>query len=524
MGTEEYVPLYELTDKTHRCKIKVRVSRRWTLGSKDSQEKKKRFDGNQIQAIVPKNHSNTFLNVLHEGHVYHIENFSVQTRTDSFRPVQHEYLILIRWDTIVRGSSEAHPEIPKYNFDFVEFNKIRLLPKENQNLQDVYGTLEGVSQLMFRKGLMLKEIFLKNSSGTELKINLWENAIQLMDNVITYATSVPVLVVTSLTVGSYYDQYFLNSTSATQFYVNLEIPEVLELQNSSTFKERNISVLQASPSVERNMKDRSLRNRKTLSQILQMLNADSVGQVFTCKAIINDIVHDYAPFYKSCTKIGCRKKVIAKGDHYWCNNCNNAIPSPDARYQLKARIQDDTESTLITIFGDEAEELLKHPASDLARLIESADGIQTVKAIMDEIIGTSIVFEIKINQYNIQSQGKYGFTANKVFQMDYNLDSHQIQEDIEQVTESSQILNDSFQAQLPDNMQQNNSTLMKEKQILLASSNDIPQPSNKKKRPNKTFKRKAYMEFSTEDSNETSQTSVIRPPSKRVRRIKESKD
>ncbi|KAF9605112.1 hypothetical protein IFM89_014103 [Coptis chinensis] len=414
------------------------------------------MNGNQIQAIVPKNHSNTFLNVLREGHVYHIENFSVQTRTYSFRPVQHEYLILIRWDTIVRGSSEAHPEIPKYNFDFVEFNKIRLLPKENQNLQDVYGTLEGVSQLMFRKGLMLKEIFLKNSS--------------------------------------------------------------------STFKERNISVLQASPSVERNMKDRSLRNRKTLSQILQMLNADSVGQVFTCKAIINDIVHDYAPFYKSCTKIGCRKKVIAKGDHYWCNNCNNAIPSPDARYQLKARIQDDTESTLITIFGDEAEELLKHPASDLARLIESADGIQTVKAIMDEIIGTSIVFEIKNNQYNIQSQGKYGFTANKVFQMDYNLDSHQIQEEIEQVTESSQILNDSFQAQLPDNMQQNNSTLMKEKQILLASSNDIPQPSNKKKRPNKTFKRKAYMEFSTEDSNETSQTSVIRPPSKRVRKIKESKD
>ncbi|KAF9588248.1 hypothetical protein IFM89_008660 [Coptis chinensis] len=347
-------------------------------GSKDSQEKKKRFDvvlideqGNQIQAIVPKNNSNTFLNVLHEGHVYHIENFSVQTRIDSYRPIQHEYPILIRWDTIVRGSSEAHLEIPKYNFDFVEFNKIRLLPKENQNLQDVYGTLESVSELMFRKGLMLKEIFLKNSIGTELKINLWENAIQLMDNVITYATSVPVLVVTLLTVGSYYDQYFLNSTSATHIYVNLEIPEVLELQNSSTFKERNISVLQASSSVERNMKNRSLRNRKTLSQILHMLNADSVGQVFTWKAIINDIVHDYAPSYKSCTKIGCRKKVIDKSDHYWCNNCNNAVPSPDARYQVKARIQDDTESTLITIFGDEAEELLKHPASELAKVIES---------------------------------------------------------------------------------------------------------------------------------------------------------
>ncbi|KAF9604958.1 hypothetical protein IFM89_011651 [Coptis chinensis] len=247
MGTEGYVRLSELTDRTTRCKVKVRVSRRWTLGSKDSLEMKKRFD---VVLIDEQNHSNTFLNVLHEGHVYHIENFNVQTRTDSYRPVQHEYLMLIRWDTIVRGSSEAHLEIPKYNFDFVEFNRIRLLPKENQNLQDTYGTLEGVSELMFRKGLTLKEIFFKNS-----------------------------------------------------------------------------------------------------------------------------------------------------------------------RYQLKARIRDDTESTLITIFGDEAEELLKHPASELEKLIESENGIQTVKSIIDKIIGASIVFEIKISQYNIQNQGRYGFIANKVFQV-----------------------------------------------------------------------------------------------------------
>ncbi|KAF9601629.1 hypothetical protein IFM89_021095 [Coptis chinensis] len=197
------------------------------------------------------------------------------------------------------------------------------------------------------------------------------------------------------------------------------------------------------------MKNRSLRNRKNLSQIVQMLNAESVGQVCTCKAIIYYIVHDYAPFYKSCTKIGCQKKVIDIGDHYWCNNCNNAIPSPDARYQLKARIQDDTESTLITIFGDEAEELLKHPASELKNLIKSENGIQTIKAIIDEIIGTLIVFEIKISQYNIQSQGRCGFTAYKIFQVDYKLDSHQIQEQIEQVIEASQIFNDTFQAHTP---------------------------------------------------------------------------
>ncbi|KAF9622725.1 hypothetical protein IFM89_032905 [Coptis chinensis] len=111
-------------------------------------------------------------------------------------------------------------------------------------------------------------------------------------------------------------------------------------------------MLQGSSSIERNMKDRSLRNMKTLLQIVQMLNAEFVGQVFTCEAIIYDIVHDYAPFYKSCTKIGHRKKI-----------------------SIEARIRDDTESTLITIFGDEAEELLKHPASELEKLIESQLGL-----------------------------------------------------------------------------------------------------------------------------------------------------
>ncbi|KAF9586837.1 hypothetical protein IFM89_039938 [Coptis chinensis] len=125
--------------------------------------------------------------------------------------------------------------------------------------------------------------------------------------------------------------------------------------------------------------------------------------------------------------------------------------------------------------------------------MESANGIQTVKAIIDEIIGTSIVFEIKISQYNIQSQGRYGFTANKVFQVDYKLDSLQIQEDIEQLTEPSQILNDTFQAQLPHNMHQNSSTLMKEKQLPLERSTDIPNSSNKKNRTDKTYKRKAYV-------------------------------
>ncbi|KAF9590336.1 hypothetical protein IFM89_033862 [Coptis chinensis] len=111
MAIEEYVRVSELTEKTLKCKVKVHVSRRWTVGSKDSQDKYKRFD-----------------------------------------------VVLIDEQGIFRSS----PEIPLYKFDFVEFDNVRLLSKANTNLKD---------------------------------------------------------------------KCFLNSTSTTQIYVNLDIPEVSDLQN-----------------------------------------------------------------------------------------------------------------------------------------------------------------------------------------------------------------------------------------------------------------------------------------------------
>ncbi|KAF9594608.1 hypothetical protein IFM89_034230 [Coptis chinensis] len=225
------------------------------------------------------------------------EYVRVSELTDKTLKCQVKVHVLRRWTMghYCHGIFRCSPRNSMYKFDFVEFDNVKLLSKTNTNLKDAFGTLDGASELMFRKGLTLEEIFLKNAR------DIFEHA----------------------------KQSFMIS--------------------------------------------------------FMLINS-------------------------------CQKKLIDRGDQFWCCNCNNTITSPDARYQLKARIRDDTQSSLITIFGKEAEALLKHPASDMEKLIKSANGIETVKAIINGIIGSSMVFAIKISQYNLQSQGINGFTANKLLQ------------------------------------------------------------------------------------------------------------
>ncbi|KAF9624744.1 hypothetical protein IFM89_013282 [Coptis chinensis] len=323
-----------------------------------------RLHGNQVHAIFPKNQSEKFSEVIREGCVYHAEHFNVQTVSD-YRPVQHAFVILFKWDMFVRLLSETAPEIPPYKFALTEFDNINSRYKQITNLTDVCGVLEGISAITVRKGMkQLRNIHLRNDSP----------------------------------------------------------------------KSKTIELLEGSASTDRISSTRQLKNRKTLAEILNSLDRDTIGHVLTCKASICEVIHDYEPYYLSCPKAGCRKKkVLEKDDRYWCNSCNEFLPSPFTRYQIRARIQDHTNRSIVTIFGKEAETLVKHPASELEAMLKSASGSQMVKNILNELIGSSLIFEIKINECNIKNQGTNGFITTKVFPMDYKLEGDMMLTHIDQV-------------------------------------------------------------------------------------------
>ncbi|KAF9619614.1 hypothetical protein IFM89_007935 [Coptis chinensis] len=260
-----YLPLSDINYQNQNCRIKFRVSRKWSIG-KELHGKPSRFDmvliddkGNQVHAIVPKNQSEKFSEVIREGCVYHAEHFNVQTVSD-YRLVQHAFVILFKWDTFVRLLSETAPEIPPYKFAFTEFDNINSRYKQITNLI-------GISAITVRKGMkQLRNIHLRNDSP----------------------------------------------------------------------KNKTIELLEGSASTDRISSTRQLKNRKTLSEILNSLDVK----------LLYFIITSSLPFQLF-------------------------ILTLNARYQIQARIQYHTNRSIVTIFGKEAETLVKHPASELEAMLKS---------------------------------------------------------------------------------------------------------------------------------------------------------
>ncbi|KAF9601017.1 hypothetical protein IFM89_015002 [Coptis chinensis] len=277
MEETRYHPLSDISVGMDSCKIKVRLSRKWNVADQniplDKQIGNMRIDmilidetGVQVHATVLKRHAQSLSPLLQEGQVLHIENFSVTSVLNDYRPVRNKCRLFFNWDTIVKTINGIHSEIPMYDFDFLEFGDLATRFGDIRNCSDAYGRLTKISEIMETTGGTLREIYLDNGRGSEAKVTLWGNTVNLIDkDVIETATSGPVLVVTSLIIREFFDEYHFSSTNSTQLLFNLEIPEVRSIMNS--FDDGKVELLIGSSSTQSNVEERSVRNRKTLSEI-----------------------------------------------------------------------------------------------------------------------------------------------------------------------------------------------------------------------------------------------------------------
>ncbi|PIA58946.1 hypothetical protein AQUCO_00400066v1 [Aquilegia coerulea] len=288
MACTDYHYLSEVNDSSERWKVKVRISRKWNVIDFESQEDTLRIDmvlldekGDQVHATIPKRQIMKFSTILHEGDVYFLHKFGVSPVKSNYRPVRHPYRVFLKWDTMIKPATNIRPTFPKFKFDFVEYGDIKLRLKDKTYLTDVYGQLTGFTNVKNVESGTLQEIFLKDKSGSNLKVTLWGRAIeQFPDNIVNSSTSCPVVVVTSLTVKLFDGEYSVSSTTATKLYVNLDISEVASLLMDSN-EENTVQLIDAS-STAITLEERMVNNRKKLVEIVQTVPYAFIVSLLLC--------------------------------------------------------------------------------------------------------------------------------------------------------------------------------------------------------------------------------------------------
>ncbi|GKC93217.1 nucleic acid-binding, OB-fold protein [Tanacetum coccineum] len=268
---------------------------------------------NAIQANVGKADIAYFSSLLLDGAAYKISKF-ICNLTNNYQQTLETATTLRFWRYTSFESIPADA-FPKHHFNFISYNQLNnKLPQpdapatqKQPSLTDYIGCLIRVGDVQtFRsagsKITTVRKLDTENLNGDIVELTLWDEMAKTFKKDEFKSMPKPVIfAVSSCKVLEYGGMLQLQATSATHYYINPEIPELV------CRKVRSASPLQISKTKFEDAAKEKERNRYPLST-LQQQNPDSCrGVRFTAFATVIGINTARDWYYESCSR--CVQKI-----------------------------------------------------------------------------------------------------------------------------------------------------------------------------------------------------------------------
>ncbi|CAL4958067.1 unnamed protein product [Urochloa decumbens] len=381
MGSSQggFTPLSRLTFGTHgrRMRVRVRVSRIWVASNPNSGEEYGLDslliddEGATMQARAYPRDMKRLKNLLIEGKVYALLNFTVRRKMYSYMACRNDLMIYMGGQTVVDEiSDDICSSIPLHSFEFVDFGDVPFRDKDNSLFTDVIGQIVSIEEVgQAWKWDTWRNISFRNlhTAGRQLNIALYEDLGRNFDaeQVIKQGQQVSIVAVfTGMIVQLYKGIGFtVRSTTASKYYLDLDILEVQELRASLADQHKPIDRLPCQLQNPVNLTE-LVKSRRTIEQ-LKSLNPDELhwGTIFLCTVTLKGINCTKDWWYKGC--FHCEWPISWDGSKPFCiKGCpNNALPV--LLYKLDAVMEDTTGAMNIMIFGKQAEVLVGLSADKL---------------------------------------------------------------------------------------------------------------------------------------------------------------
>ncbi|KAL6521410.1 hypothetical protein OROGR_017979 [Orobanche gracilis] len=200
-----------------------------------------------------------------------------------------------------------------------------------------------------------------------------------------------VAVITSTTTTTYRGDLFLNSSSSTKIYVNIDIPETAELiqvfrRADALHSPENASLTYSTV----------LDKTRTIYEILKLaMSRSDMTAVFNCVATVNEILDKNETQFK-------------------CGNCEKNVDYPVTRYRVELSVKGNTDSTIFVLFDEVAEEMTQMKLVDLTSALENeTENGSPIPHQLQRLIGTTHIFQVRMNSY-FEGRGRQSFTVSRV--------------------------------------------------------------------------------------------------------------
>ncbi|KAG2286389.1 hypothetical protein Bca52824_045993 [Brassica carinata] len=204
----------------------------------------------------------------------------------------------------------------------------------------------------------LKQLFCSN---VVVYLSLWDEAAATFRGLISSGERAQsVMVVTTVNPKIFGGNFYLNSTPATKFYFDVNIPAITQFTASL-----GGPVGEAFPCIDtkESIKKKEHVSIRDLNKFISTSDEQTQEAEFICKARVLEVLQQNGWSFISCT--GCSRKLDQSGNSLRCNRCVNANVTGVIKYRVELSVDDGNENATFVVFDREMLSLIKKDAATL---------------------------------------------------------------------------------------------------------------------------------------------------------------
>ncbi|KAG2595748.1 hypothetical protein PVAP13_5KG094200 [Panicum virgatum] len=193
-----------------------------------------------MQARAPPSYMKRFQRQLVEGKVYALSNFMVWTKMKCYMACRNGLMIYMGGQTVVDEISDGtDSSIPLHSFEFVDFGNVPSRNRDNSLFTDVIGQIVSIEEegQAWKSGeasrnISFRNLHLRDLRGRPMLVTLYGDLGRNFDaeKVVKQGREVSIVAVFAGMLVQLYNGFTVRSTSASKYYLDLDILEVQELR------------------------------------------------------------------------------------------------------------------------------------------------------------------------------------------------------------------------------------------------------------------------------------------------------
>nr|VDD37921.1 unnamed protein product [Brassica oleracea] len=321
-----------------------------------------------IHGFIPAARSGHYRPGLRSGSVVKVSRFEVARCTKMYKITDNPFVIWFLPQTTIDEVLVNAPIINLQKFMLRKFEHLQALANTNLELPDVVGMICSVQGSDLSDATVMTRVVVrfviehyKKTHNVVVYLSLWDEAAATFRGLISSGERAQsVMVVTTVNPKIFGGNLYLNSTPATKFYSDMNLPAIAQFTDSL-----GGPVGEAFPCIDTKeaIKKKEHVSIGDLNKFISNSDEQTQEAEFICKARVLEVLQQNGWSFVSYT--GCSRKLDQSGNSLRCNRCVNANVTGVIKYRVELSVDDGNDNATFVVFDREMLNLIKKDAATL---------------------------------------------------------------------------------------------------------------------------------------------------------------